>query len=639
MDVKDYSREVEQVRDKFRQAQDELRTTHDKDTANIKANADYRINKISKTFDDQKTKLEEQNHINNENYSAKVKQTVADKSERFRTEIKKNSEKFDGDRNQMKSEFQDKLSNLSTSYKKSTEENNRFHDQALKTTADRYNKANTNYKADFDNQITKLDKKNRDDFTGLREDMHQQNLDQEKGNQENLEKLRFDGNEAKFREVSRLRDDNENLRTTFEQERNSLRDQQEGRINDIMNITKAEREEGQRNFNNLQEDIRKKTHFSDQKLKNEHLAENKAMEKRFNEDLRNVQRMTNQKIKGGNEVTQLKDENKQLVEGQEERIGSLREEMRKNAQFSTEKEKAIDEGYREKLKTLKLSNVEALDKREQDILTQTNKTMRDIRDQNSNVIDRYKNDVVKVKADGEARLSQNEVRSTAQLKNQRVEFGKYINNVNDRNMEELASIKDELSKDKTNFIEKTKREVSVEKNQLKETYYNQMSVKEDLYEQKLSEMEKQTHRIIQNYEKRMNSLARKSEKEVEDLKSMTAARAKREEQAVQIAFENQNREHEIEMNNMRSKFENIIGKDRAINDLKTNQLVQKYEDRIERERADQQKEAGLKLGEAQSQIERLFKQSELEKETLRNQFEQRIETLKNSALTQGSKKA
>lgn len=82
----------------------------------------------------------------------------------------------------------------------------------------------------------------------------------------------------------------------------------------------------------------------------------------------------------------------------------------------------------------------------------------------------------------------------------------------------------------------------------------------------------------------------------------------------------------------------MIGKDRILNEQKTNRLVQRYEDQLERERADHQKEISMKLGESQGQMERLFKASELEKETLRNQYEQRMENIKLASMTEGNSK-
>ncbi len=638
MDVKDYSQKVDQARDQYRQAQESLRKSYDKDLGEVKETNDNKIKKLSKSYDNQKTKLEEDNRINNENYSNKTKEAIADRAARFRHDIGKNSDKFDQDRNEMRAGFSEKLADLSDSYKKSTEENDRYHDQALKTMNDRYLHANKNYKDDFDQKIEFMTDKNKENLTAQKETTHKNQIAQDKGYHDELENIRSNNQEEKFKEVSRLRNDNQNLRTNFEQERNSMREEKEARIDEMLKAKAKESGDSQKVFAELQDNIRDKNLKNEERVRQDHLAESKGLEKKFNEDLRNVQHMTNQKIKGGNEVSTLKDENKQLIHSYENRLASAREDAKKDQEIATEKEERVDEGYREKLKNLKLAGVEELDKRDSQMAVQSNRSLQEYKDKTGTVLERYKNEVARAKSDGDDSLLKSETNSKQHMKDQRVEFGKYINNVNEKNLDEISSIKSEFAKDKTNFIEKTRKDVSDERNAMKEGYVHQVSVKEDMYEKKLAEMEKQTNKIIENYETRMNNLARKSEKEVEVMRNTNEARRIKEGQTVQIAFENQARQNEIEMGSLRTKYENMIGKDRAVNELRTNQLIQKYEDRLEMERSDHQKEMGLKLSESQAQFERLFKSSELEKETLRNQYEQRMENMKNASLVQGGPK-
>ena len=244
------------------------------------------------------------------------------------------------------------------------------------------------------------------------------------------------------------------------------------------------------------------------------------------------------------------------------------------------------------------------------------------------MIDRYKADATFARNDGEEKLGKENSKSTGRLKEQRIEFGKYINNVNDKKLEEISSIKSEYSKDKTDFIEKSKKETSDEKYMIKEDFNRQSTIKEDLYERKLGEMEKQTNKIIENYENRIGQIARKAEKEVETLKASDEERKAKESLALKISAENQSRAHQMEVSGLRAKYEGMIGRDRAMTEKQTTSIVQKYEDQIDRERSEHQKEMSLKLSESQAQFERLFKSSELEKETLRNQYEQRMENMK-----------
>lgn len=639
MDVKDYSQKLDQARSNYRSAQEDLRSSYNKSTDDMKESHDNKIEKLGKNYDSQKSKLEEQNLVNNDHYSTKTKNTIASEQDRFKNDIKKNSEKFDTDRNAMKSDFNDKLSNLANSYQKSTTENDRFHAQAAKTMGERYSKANEKYKNDFENKIGMLDDKAKSQFGDIKAGVKKDQVATDTEYQKNIENLRSTNQEQNFKAVSRLRNDNENLRTNFALEREAMTEQKESRINDVLKLKSQESEEGQKNFSNLQSEIRKKSIGEEERVKVGHQEESKALEKKFNEDLRNMQHITDQKIKGGNEVSKLKDENKNLTNSYENRLTKARSDAQKNMENTLSKEHENDELNRDKLKALKAQGTASLDKKESDLNAQHKKNFQDARDKTNALVDRYKTELGTSRVDTEEKLGKADSKSKTQLKDQRVEFGKFINSVNDKKMEEITSIKTEYSKDKSDFIEKSKRDFSEEKHMMKDGFNRQTSVKETLYESKLAEMEKQTNKIIENYENRIGQLARKAEKEVDSIKATEEERNLKEAQALKIANDTRQREHVLEIGNVRNKYERMIGKDRVINEQQTTQIVQKYEDQLERERTNHQKEISVRLSESQAQFERLFKASELEKETLRNQYEERMENMKLSAMSsQGNTK-
>jgi len=103
-----------------------------------------------------------------------------------------------------------------------------------------------------------------------------------------------------------------------------MTEQKEARIKDVLNLKSRESEEGQKNFTNLQSEIRTKDLAAEERVKVEHQNESKGLEKKFNEDLRNMQYLTNQKIRGGNEVSTLKEDQKQLINSYEGRLAASR---------------------------------------------------------------------------------------------------------------------------------------------------------------------------------------------------------------------------------------------------------------------------------------------------------------------------
>lgn len=637
MELRDYSQKLDKARDKYREAQSELRGSYEKNLDEMKETFANKTKEQSKTYDAQKTKLEEQNAINNEEYSKKSEEAIEVSQQDFKNRIRENVSKFDKEKNATKNKFDEKLSNISQSYKKSFDENDRFHDQIKKSMGERYKNANKRYQEDFNNKVTSLDERSRERIADLQEYDREERIAQTNKFNEEMQNLRASSSEQKFKEVSRLRDDNENLRTTYDREKSILKEQQDNRVADLFKIKEKENIDGQKNYKNLQQNIRQKNINMQEKEQLAHKRESKELENKYNEDLRVLQRVTNQKVKGGTQADNLKDELEQTKTSYENRLQTARDEMNKANRLSNEKEETIDQTYRDKMREVKAANVELLARKDGESSDLLNKTVQTIRDRNNSIIERYKNEAVTAQNDGKEKLNVANEKGAKRYKDQRVELGKAINTINEKNMETIAGLKDEYSRDKTQYIERTKKDINEEKVLMKNDFNRTSAMRDSLYEQKLMDLEKQTEKIVENYENRISQILRKSEKEIESLKSNEEERKFKEGQAFKVAMENQSKESQIEMAQMRDKYERVIAKDRITSEQLMNRVVQKYEDQLGRERSEHQKETSVRLAEAQAQFERLYKGSELEKATLKAQYEQRMENMRLASLEQQSR--
>ena len=633
MDVKDQTNAVVAARERYRVAQEDLKGSYDKNLSQIKETFDAKTEKQSKNYDNHKTKLEENNKINNEVYTEKTKTAINRSQEDFKNRIRENTSRFEQERNGTKNELNEKLSNLSDSYKKSADENNRYQEQVKKSMGERYTNANQRYQNDFNNQVTDLTEKS----TKVNQENRQEDRDERIALQGkfsgDLENMRNTTSEQKFKEISRLKNDTENLRTTFDRDNLMLKDRQDERVADLLKMKSREAGDEQKNFQNLTKDLRNKYVSAQEKEALNHRKESKNLEARFSEGVRNIQSVANQKIRGGTAADNLNDELKQTKNSYENRLQTARDEIARNHTANSDKEEVIDNAYKEKMKGMKQSGLNALAKQESESNENLKKTVFESREKNNSYIERYKAENSNLKKDNENQLALTTDKSKNRIKEQRVEFGRVVNTLNDKNMETINSLKDDFSKDKTSSIEKSKKDFNDEKISLKTDFNRQVSVRETLYEQKLAEMEKQTNKIIDNYENRISQIARKAENEVNTIRTTEDERKLKEAQANKLAVENLRTQSRAELVQMRDKYEGKIARDQAVNENQTNQIVQRYEDQLTRERNDHIKEMNVRVGEAQTQFERLFKSSEIEKETMRTQYEQRMENMKLAALT------
>ncbi len=640
MDVRDYSQKVDQARDRYREAQEDLRASYEKNLDDMKETFDTRSEKQARNFNEHKLKLEEQNLVNNELYSQKTKEAITKKQNEFKERLKDNTVKFEQERNNAKLDFKDKLSNLSESYKKSTEENNRFNDQTKKIMGERYKAANERYKNEFNEQISNLEEKSKRLDNEGRDKDREERVSLAKDYSDKLENVRLSNNEQKFKEVSRLRGDIENLRTTFDRERAMQTDRQEERVAEMLKNKTKESDDVHHNFSNLQDDIRQKNLATQEREALKHKQESKQLEEKFNEDLRNIQRVHTQKVKGGTQADTLSDELRQTKTSYENRLDTARKELANTHQANTAKENLIDKNYREKLKDMKADHVDKLEKKEQAATDTLKKTVYELRDKNNSIVDRYKGEIASTRAEADSKFSAADEKNSARFKEQRIEFGKVVNTMNEKNMNTISSLKEDYSKDKSESIERSKKEFNDEKVSLKSEFNRQMGVKESLYENRLMEMEKKTNKIIENYENRIAQIARKADKEVEKIKLTEEERKTKEAQAQKIASDRMEKAHRTELLQLRDKYETMVARDRMQSEKLVNNIVQKYEDQLERERTESQKVMSVRLSEAQAQLERFYNSSEIEKENIRAQSEARIENMKLAMSAQErSKKA
>lgn len=638
MDVRDQTQKIDQARTRFREARDDLKESYDKNLADIKATAEYKSEKQARAFDGQKTKLEEQNAINNKLYSKKAQDTILRSQNDFRERIKDNTAKFEQEKRDIKGDFNNKLTNISDSYNKSLSENNLHQDQVKKSLGERYDKANKEYQAEFNRQVKNLDDNSRAQNIRNKEFDQKERIAESQKYTEELDNLRQSSGEEKFRELSRLKQDNENLRTAYSRENNFLKDAQEERINSLLKLKDQENVDNQEIFKKLQEDIREKNLATQEKQNKLHHAEEKATAAKFTDEVRNIQKIADQKINGGSEVDTLTEELKQTKNSYDRRLKNSYDEMAKMNRESGEKEEKIDHAYREKIKGLKQNNAETIANSEAESRETFGKSIQSIKEKNENLIDRFKNEAIVAKKDSEEKVTTAETRADGRVKEQRVEFGRVVNTLNDKNMEALNALKDDFSKDKTDYIEKAKKDFNNEKVAIKTEFNRQGSVKETMYEQKLVELEKQTNKIIENYENKISQIMRKADNEVEMIKTKEHERGVRESQANRLTVEMIRKENDATISQLRDRYEGEILRDRTLADLQTTQIVQRYEEQLGRERADFQKQMSMKLGEARAQFERLAKSSEIEKETQRNQYEQRMENMRIATLAKENSK-
>ncbi len=638
MEVRDYSQKLENVRSKFKDAQADLRESYDKNIEDLKKTFDYKTNKQQKVYSEQKTALEEGNSKTADKYNEITKKTIADNQEKFLSDIKnfKNSSLIE--RNLDRQVSQEKLNYLKDAYDKSVGQNEKLHSEALRSMEERYGRSMASSNQVFNEQVKNVEDRSKDQFDKSMIERRAERDDILATKNQEINDLRESSTSDKNRMINSLREGNENQRQGFESDLKNLTQQQDTRLREINDAKQAEYLRGQQNFVALQDSLKKRNSYEQEKIQREQVRENKETEKKFNDDLRNIQRLSDQKLASTGLGTKNGTEKDKVVNSYEEKLRRVNQEMRSNELSQKEKENQLEDSYRDKFKELKQTKSDAISKNELESKKYLSDKISDMKSKNEEFSDELRKDNANSLAQKDDQLQRMNKETKKKQLSQRVEFGKVVNTLNEKSVETLSNIKDEFAKEKTQYIEKSKKEFNSNLVDQKETFLRQLELKDAVTAQKNDELEKNYSKTIDAYENKIAQIQRKAQQELDVIKSNEEEKRLKDEQAHANELATIDQDHTREVKELRDKYERMIYKDRSDNEKLINKIVQKYEDHIGRERLDNQKTLNVKLSEAQANFERLYKTSELEKSTMRKQFEDRLLQLKD-AMSDSTKKA
>jgi hypothetical protein len=640
MDVKDYTQQASKVKERYQDAAKDLRASFEKENDSLKETSEAKSKKQAAGYERDKLKMEDEARVNNEMYTDKTREAIERRQADYRDRMNTTTSKFDQEKNDMRQKYLDKLNDVTSTYQTSATENSQLHDQSKKFMNDRFQKTTGELQDDYNSKISKFSTNAQSAIRNEKSLDHEKRQDLVTNYKSDLDTLRSKSAEKNFKEVTRLTDDNEKLRTSFTKTTDEANEQKEARINDILKLKKVESKDSQEHFQELRDKIADKEQNDQEVARTARVKDSKEFEQKYNEELKSIKRLANQKISSNGETEGLKADNKRMRTVYENRIQNLGKNIQDDAQRMSEKENQNIVDSRDKINNLKTKYIDEreVSDRERDYVQ--HKDIQKLTGKNIEDMDRLRDQSRVENVTYENHLEKKTKESKDLLKDQRLEFSKVVNNITEKNSENLSTLKDSFAKDKTQIQVKNQIELSEEKRLMRDKLQQVLSERENLTQKKIDDVKKEADKMADNYEAKLEHISRENEKQMEMLRVSSAERTLKQEQASSLTLDLDKKEHELENKNLRSHFERIIDKDRVVSEQQKGRIMQAYEEQIDRERLAHQKEMSLRTNEAQMQMERLMKGAEVDKDNIRAQYEDKIENMKLASLQQvNSKKA
>jgi len=628
MEINDYSTRLAQARSKYNDSTVELRDTYEGDVERLEDLHEMKEKKQAQNFAAAKNKLENQQADYINEYDSKTSEAIEDRTKAFRKDVERERFSFNEDRNRIKEDFDRRLGELSDTYRIRENESNTYNNQRLKTTKDRYDKQVTNLNDQFQEEIDNVSYRA---TNSIKENMLQANKEKRRiigDNQVRERELVKQSNVAKNQIANKHAEDIQNLRDTHVASNIQLKNHHEESAKDLRKLKNNEQDVLQDNFRKLTNDISSRNQKKRKFEVKENELRQKNIEKQFADNLYQAKREMNEKLKGGDRSDIVQKKLDHTVSSYEDRIKAIYDKVQDdNFNQQIDKERMGD-SFTASIKDLKFKNQQDVEEKDKVFRDFRTNELSKVKERSDVAVKTFQKEISNTRMQSEAQSLKDRAMNKKLLANQKKVFGETVNTLNEKNREALTELQAENAKEKTRFIENARRQ---HHNELEETKFEMkriMAQKEKSLTERNEQLIKNSEKMIGQYEEKLDRIEKKGLKELEKLKMMHAEENDSNKIAMKRLINSKDRENEFEKIQIKSDYDKRLSRAKDTSDRQIEQTVAHYEDLLTRERDDSMKKFQSKVSSMKSDYEKLYQQNELEKATMQQQFQDRIEELR-----------
>ena len=202
----------------------------------------------------------------------------------------------------------------------------------------------------------------------------------------------------------------------------------------------------------------------------------------------------------------------------------------------------------------------------------------------------------------------------------------------------VSDLQKEYSKEKTEFIEKTRRDMYSMSMDQKEQHRKTVDATTDSFEKRLGGKDKEIQRMQDFYENKLAVFQKNSKEEIDALKKNHAMATETEKRATKEFLAGREKEFNKRLEAMRADYEVGMTKMANHNDIKVSKLTQRYEDMISRMQNEHKAEVDLLTRQTKDEYDKLLTASQERQESMKNQYELKIEKLRLANMNEEAKK-
>ena len=637
--VQDYSQKLADVRTRYNESKKTLRDNYTSDLDNTQKAHKLKQEKQAAVYKGELRSLERENEDRVTKYADKTQSVLKSKNQKFADAMRKESARHDADSNILRTNLSDKLSKIQNSYELSTKERNRQHSYDMNRQKEGLqNRIDVN-SSDFARQIKNNEEQNSISFNSYKDTQNKEKQKIISGYEKELEDGVKDSKFLKESSQTKNQKDMEKLRAAHKEGRGQMMNHYEDKLVGIKDSAALKAQRLTDNFTELNDSIQGKAEKDKRKQSTEHKLLVNDVSKRYAKNLRVEKRRaaTLTAQSSSSEGTKLKEEREQR--SFDKRIQNLKNDIDTINFNNAESQSAANDASLMRLnKQARTFNdkIETIEGQAAGDMGKIHSKYREERENREEV-----NNISKLKKEKEYEALNSKERKNFKdlLKNQKEEFAYQVNELTKKNIETVSSLQEIQAEDKTEVIESMKKKNYSRVEELKDHFNGDLIKRTASFEERMQKSEAEKESLVKAFDKKFDNFRKKAMKELAEQKKISAEQSVEDRRASKRKMAALNAGNIKTLNGIQREFDKKISTMKNENELKMMKLRSSFETEVITANKEHKKDLKLKLNLARRDYESLFNTSQLQLENQKNQYESKLEQLRQDNYAQVQKQA
>lgn len=638
MEINDYSSRLAQARQQYRDAANEARDTYENKAEDLEKLHKQKQEKQLNVFKDQKTDLEEQNAKNVDRFDRQTGEEIARRTDRYRKEVGEMRDDFDREKITTKRDYNQKLGEISDAFNTAKKERDKLDAVQKENVQQRFEEGLSRNQKQFDDQLDSLNKTTTKSVHTMRDQYDSEKKNLMHGHRIEKQQLVQDANIAKNKANDMHQLEKESLRTAQEQDIRRINNNHDNQKTILLQNKAHEINNMKENFGKLTDNLNEKNAKEFQKVSRQNKAEKRALEKDFADDRIGWERQTNKLINEGFD-TKAQDQSKRIHEKYQNQIANIRNDNEDRGYKNSLLNERVAQDYQDELKRMEVGHSKDIDAKNSEFRDYQQNHVGKLKENQEKQIEAYKAQHTRSELAREQDSLSARQDLTNKLDNKEVEHQRYVKNIQDDNFNNIQILKDEMGKEQTKFFEETRMQARHEKEELKDELKSQFERKEMSLDKRIEMQDQDMKRTVENYERRIENLEKKANSEIASINKYYQDMKMEDDRNYKRALEGKEREFQKSLTQARNEFDRKLANAKNTSDVQVAKLTERYENIINTERVEHQREMQSKLAVMTNEYQRLAEKSQAERENLIEQYEIKMDKLRQANMAQNEIRA